>query len=305
MNDLQIDYFMAVATNLSFTKTSEELFVSQPAISRQIAQLEKELGAKLFRRNNQRTELTEVGRLYFDLFSRYKAEFVNTRIRADHILGKDKAVMRVGFLEGWDLFNIIPPMMESYKALYPDSEVVINCCGIKELATGLLTDSLDIVVTMKNSVIRHSEFECRDVAEAGKILIFSARHPLASKGRDALTLKDFSEETFLAPWEIEDRMINEVISGYTRPYGFIPDVRFVKNHESTITCVRNNMGVTIADEWVWAKGAEDLMWIPFSAKDTISSARLRTRDDEHVLRMEEILKEVIEKQEKTRSKDMK
>ena len=43
MNDLQIDYFMAVATNLSFTKTSEEMFVSQPAISRQISQLEKSL----------------------------------------------------------------------------------------------------------------------------------------------------------------------------------------------------------------------------------------------------------------------
>lgn len=77
MNDLQIDYFMAVATNLSFTKTSEELFVSQPAISRQISQLEKELGCKLFRRNNQRTELTEEGRLYFDLFSKFKAEFIN------------------------------------------------------------------------------------------------------------------------------------------------------------------------------------------------------------------------------------
>ena len=40
MNDLQIDYFMAVATNLSFTKTSEELFVSQPAISKQISLME-------------------------------------------------------------------------------------------------------------------------------------------------------------------------------------------------------------------------------------------------------------------------
>ena len=43
MNDLQIDYFMAVATNLSFSKTADELFVSQPAISRQMSQLEKEL----------------------------------------------------------------------------------------------------------------------------------------------------------------------------------------------------------------------------------------------------------------------
>lgn len=74
MNDLQIDYFMAVATNLSFTKTSEELYVSQPAISKQISQLEKELGVKLFTRNNRKTELTDAGRLYFDLFNRYKAD---------------------------------------------------------------------------------------------------------------------------------------------------------------------------------------------------------------------------------------
>lgn len=74
MNDLQIDYFMAVATNLSFTKTSEELYVSQPAISKQISQLEKELGVKLFTRNNRKTELTDAGRLYFDFFNRYKAD---------------------------------------------------------------------------------------------------------------------------------------------------------------------------------------------------------------------------------------
>ena len=302
MNDLQIDYFMAVATNLSFTKTSKELYVSQPAISRQISQLEKELGAKLFKRNNQRTELTEVGRMYFELFSKYKAEFTNTRIKADHILGKNKAVMRVGFLEGWDLFNIIPPMMERYKALYPDSEVMINCCGVKELATGLLTDSLDIVVTMKNSVMSYGEFEVADVAEVGKILIYSTGHPLALKGRDEITLKDFRGDTFFAPWEIVEHLIVEAISSYTRPYGFIPDIRFVKNHESTITCVRNNMGVTIADEWVWAKGAEDLAWIPFNAKDTISVARLRSRDDEHVVRMEGILREVIDEQEAARTK---
>ncbi|MBQ1329822.1 MAG: LysR family transcriptional regulator, partial [Mogibacterium sp.] len=148
MNDLQIDYFMAVATNRSFTKTSEELFVSQPAISKQISQLEKELGAKLFVRNNQRTVLTVVGKLYFDLFTRYKADLISTKIEAAQLMGLKKGTVRVGFLEGWDLFNIIPPMMERFKKAYPESEVVINCCGIKELATSLLTDTLDIAVTM-------------------------------------------------------------------------------------------------------------------------------------------------------------
>ena len=298
MNDLQIDYFMAVATNLSFTRTSEELFVSQPAISRQISQLEKELGARLFRRNNQKTELTEVGKLYFELFSRYKADLINTKVEADRILGRKKGMMRVGFLEGWDLFTIIPPMMERFNAEYPDTEVVINCCGIKELTTSLLNDSLDIIVTMNNSVTMFKEFTYTDVAEIDKILIYSAAHHLA--GRKNLTLADFKDEVFIAPWEIVDKLIVDAIASYTRPYGFIPKLRFVKNHESTITCVRNNMGVAIVDEWVWAKNADDIRWIPFRARDTVSIARMNVRESEQDLRMEQILADVIREQEASR-----
>ena len=299
MNDLQLDYFMAVATNLSFTKTSEELFVSQPAISRQISQLEKELGCRLFRRNNQGTELTEEGRLYFDLFSKYKAEFINTKLKAERITGKNKAVMRVGFLEGWDLFNIIPPMMERYKEEFPDSEVIINCCGVKELATGLLTDTLDIVVTLQNSVKMYNEFECTDATSIGKILLFAASHPLTGQDINNLTLKDFSNDLFIAPWEIVDKMIIDAISNYTRPYGFVPKLRFVKNHESTVTCVRNNMGVMIGDDWVWAKNADDLKWIPFKAQDTIAVARLKTKDSDDVLAMEEVLLDILKNHKNT------
>lgn len=298
MNDLQMDYFLAVATNLSFTRTSEELFVSQPAISRQISLLEKELGARLFKRNNQKTELTEVGKLYFDLFTRYKADLINTKVEADRILGRKKGMMRVGFLEGWDLFNIIPNMIERFNSEYPDTEVVINCCGVKELTTSLLNDSLDIIVTMNNSLSMFKEFTYTNVAEIGKILIYSSEHPLADKKN--LTLKDFSEEVFIAPWEIVDKMIVDAIASYTRPYGFIPKLRFVKNHESTITCVRNNMGVAIVDDWVWAKNADDIRWIPFRAKDTVSVARMSVRESEQDLRMEQILSEVIREQEEAR-----
>lgn len=295
MNDLQIDYFMAVATNLSFTKTSEELYVSQPAISRQISQLEKELGVRLFDRNNQKTELTEAGRQYFDLFSRYKADLIRTRIEVDRILGKKKGLMRVGFLEGWDLFGIIPPLVERFNAIYPDTEVVINCCGIKELSASLLNGSMDIIVTMNNSVSLFKEFRCIDAASIGKILLFSASHPLAAQ--EGLTLKDFSGDMFIAPYENIDDLVIESISSYTRPFGFIPRLRFVKNHESMITCVRNNMGVAIADEWVWAKGAEDLRWIPFNERDLISIASMTARESEPLHMMEKILRDVIHEQE--------
>ena len=295
MNDLQIDYFMAVATNLSFTKTSEELFVSQPAISRQISQLEKELGVRLFVRNNQKTELTEAGRLYYDLFSRYKADLITTRMEVDRILGRKRGVIRVGFLEGWDLFGIIPPMIERFNRDYPDIEVVINCCGVKELTTSLLNGSMDIIVTMNNTVNMNREFVCTDAASISKILIFSANHPLAEESN--LTLRNFEKEVFIAPYEIVDDLVIDSISSYTRPFGFIPKLRFVKNHESMITCVRNNMGVAIADTWVWAKGAADLRWIPFNARDIISIARMSARESEPVLIMEKILSDVIYEQE--------
>ena len=291
MNDLQIDYFMAVATNLSFTKTSEELFVSQPAISRQISQLEKELGTRLFRRNNQKTELTETGKLYFELFRKYKDELISTRMLAAEIEGRDKNVIKVGFLEGWELTGIVPEMIKRYKERYPDSEVLINCCGVKEITTSLLTDSMDIAVTMKNSVEKHMGFWTRDVAEIGKILIYSASNKHADK--EGLTLGDFRDESFLAPWEIVDKMIIEATASYTRPYGFVPEMRFLKNHESVITCVRNDMGVTIADEWVWAKDAEDLRWISFDARDVISTVRMRSKESDSIKYMEDILADII------------
>ena len=110
-------------------------------------------------------------------------------------------------------------------------------------------------------------------------------------------MRNFEKEVFIAPYDIVDDLVIDSISSYTRPFGFIPKLRFVKNHESMITCVRNNMGVAIADTWVWAKGAADLRWIPFNARDIISIARMSARESEPVLVMEKILSDVIYEQE--------
>ncbi len=88
-------------------------------------------------------------------------------------------------------------------------------------------------------------------------------------------------------------MIIEAISAYTRPYGFVPNMRFVPNHESTITCVRNNMGVAIADEWVWAKNAPDISWFEFNAHDTVSIARMNSNLSRELLMLEEIIIEIL------------
>jgi len=59
-----LKYFMVLAEELNFTRAAEKLFIAQPPLSRQIRELEQELNATLFNRNNKKVELTEAGKFY-------------------------------------------------------------------------------------------------------------------------------------------------------------------------------------------------------------------------------------------------
>lgn len=72
MNSLQIDYFLKVAEKKNFTLAADELFVSQPAVSRQIVHMETELGVALFIRQAQGVQLTEAGQEFFAFFRQYR-----------------------------------------------------------------------------------------------------------------------------------------------------------------------------------------------------------------------------------------
>ena len=76
-------YFLAVANELNFTKASQKLFISQPPLSRQIKELENEIGAKLFDRNNKKVILTEAGKFF-------KKEIINQLQSLDSVILKTK-----------------------------------------------------------------------------------------------------------------------------------------------------------------------------------------------------------------------
>ena len=71
MTDLQVRLFMELTKNLSFSKTAETFFTTQPTVSRQIKMLEDEWGFRLFDRNKRKVALTKSGRVMADFFGDY------------------------------------------------------------------------------------------------------------------------------------------------------------------------------------------------------------------------------------------
>ncbi len=68
MTDMQVKFFMELTRTLSFSKTAETFFTTQPTVSRQIKMLEEEWGFRLFDRNKRQVQLTKAGKIMADFF---------------------------------------------------------------------------------------------------------------------------------------------------------------------------------------------------------------------------------------------
>lgn len=107
MTQLQIEYFLHVATTKSISKSATDLYVSSPAISKQIALMEQELGMALFIRSARGMELTPEGQIMFDHYFRMKADFEATFQRAKRVNAKKNNTLHLGIMSGWGIYDQI------------------------------------------------------------------------------------------------------------------------------------------------------------------------------------------------------
>jgi DNA-binding transcriptional LysR family regulator len=115
-------YAVAVADALSFTRAADRLRVAQPALSRQIRQLEDEIGVRLFERNRRAVSLTDAGAKFVSE-ARAVLERSEAAVRAARESGAGKAVsLDVGYV--WGLFHsIVPAAIARFRAARPDVAV--------------------------------------------------------------------------------------------------------------------------------------------------------------------------------------
>lgn len=286
LNSLQIEYFIAVAENLSFTKAANNLYVTQPAISHQIAKLEKELDVALFNRTNKGIELTAGGELLYDFFKDNKQQLYNLKKEAKSLNGNEINDISLGCLEGWNITSFFPKILREIETRYPGVELSMECYDTKELVSALLNNDLDAIITLDVTLGDISGLNSEILCEVDQLLLYSSYHYLAKK--ENLKPYDFRNEYFYTLKSSEASFAKDLVISYCKPYGFIPKIKTVRNFDSIYICVQNGMGVAIVNSLVRVKDNIDFSYIKLDDTFSISFA-YRTNDERkglHILKNE-------------------
>ena len=144
MKIVQLEYFCAATRLHSITQAAAELYVTQPAISTAIKELEKEFSISLFTRTKNHLSLTKEGEVFYQKAQKLLAEYNNT-MEQFHDLGKDIPTLRIGIPP---LLSAIffPDMMIEFKKEYPDIPFELFEYGSIRAANMVMEGKLDLAL---------------------------------------------------------------------------------------------------------------------------------------------------------------
>jgi len=234
-------YFKTVAEELHFRKAAEKLFISQPPLSRQIKELEDELGVILFERNNKRVILTEAGK-YFkieveQMFDRLSA----ARHRLKEIEGSVSGQLRIGYISSFNQQKLIE-ILKQVKHVFPLVKTRVYELPTVKQVKALEEDKLDVGIM--RAPLKSDKLQVQTLFNESFILVMQAGafessglsnlYKYISQQSFIFFNKDYAPEYFGKLEEICQRL------------GFYPDVSHeVNNVHSIMQLVEQGVGVSI------------------------------------------------------------
>ena len=236
-------YFAAVAEEGNFTLAAKRLRVAQPALSRQIRDLEEHVGARLMERGNRGVRLTPAGLIFLEKTRKLLsgAEDAVTAARRRH--RGETGGLRIGFI-GTLSQELLPRLLEAYHRAYPEVELVLHEMGPGRQREALLAGEIDLGFLGMTAGRRDPELELAAVAEEPLFAVLNARHPLAAKA--SLRLADLCDEPFIFTARNNAPVFNPWIIGLCRKAGFEPRVwREADRSPSALAYVAAGFGVSV------------------------------------------------------------
>lgn len=254
----QMRYFVAVAETLHFGRAAERLHVTQPPLSRQIAALEKVLGARLLERHSRKARLTAAGERFLAdskavLFA-FDQACRNARAASAGELGE----LTVGFMMH-AAYSSMPAMTRSFVAECPDVRLHLRETMPSAILDGILRGELDAGITFPPGAMRglatvviHHEPMC---------LAVPVSHPLAVE-EPASAERLFDEPLIAAPSDVAPSLRQAIIDYFARAGGE-PMIRLETQLQQTIvSLVAEGLGVALLPQSLQKLGMDGVRFRP-------------------------------------------
>jgi DNA-binding transcriptional LysR family regulator len=141
----QIEYFIALAEELHFGRAAERLGMAQPPLSRQIQQIEADLGAQLINRGRNAISLTQAGERFYERGSALLAELGDIRLEIRRIGQGAEGRLRIGFV-GSATYGMLPTILKSFRASWPEVNLSLVPMNNAQLQRSLIRRDIDIAI---------------------------------------------------------------------------------------------------------------------------------------------------------------
>jgi DNA-binding transcriptional LysR family regulator len=211
----QLRYFTMVARELNFTRAAEKLRVAQPALSRQVRQLEEELGVRLFVRDKRHVELTTRG----EAFLAEAEAILKQSERAMLLARSNRVALRLGYV--WGLFHtMVPEALQRLRVLAPEVAVNLFDLSAAQQSRALAANKLDAGFIGFALEADSARLEKRRVGETRFVIALPEQHPLAVTKK--IDLRQLAGEVFLTISDEHFPGASRIISEACRAANFQP-----------------------------------------------------------------------------------
>ena len=242
MNFRQLEIFVRVVEEKSFTKAAKKLYVSQPALSKSIRALEEDVEKVLFERSAYGLELTEDGKTVYK-YAKDAIEYYNNRIAEMRaVLSPKKNILRIGIPPSAGTIYFSREVYQ-FGTGHPQFDIQVTDISSRNALTMVMSDVLDLGVVLLPFEDSAVEVKCVYSSEAA--LVVPAGHPFAQ--REQVAFKELEGLPFLSVNE-EYQFYDLVLSKF-REAGITPNVAFSSAQWDTLLFMTSeNVGYTILEK---------------------------------------------------------
>lgn len=241
MNTTQVKYFITAARVLNFTEAAKKLYISQPALSKQITAIENELNMMLFIRDKKSVRLTPAGMVLLKELPKWEDQYCEI-IRKAKIANEGNAgALSIGMLEGQMLGQEFTTYLANFSEKYPNISVRLIRDSFSGLRKKLEDKEMDLAFSLDFDVSGTVGIEYREIMCCPACAAVSKNHPLACK--EITSWSDLKGQTFIAISEDDCFASARMIEEDCKKVGFHPIIKYAPSLETAMLWIEAGLGV--------------------------------------------------------------